>query len=73
MEDNAAFAEKFEFPFRLLCDTDKSIGIAYGAADDDSAGWPNRYTFVIGPDGTIKASLDTQDPGGQANLLLEHL
>jgi hypothetical protein len=28
--DNAAFAQKFGFPFLLLCDTDRSLGMAYG-------------------------------------------
>ena len=73
MEENAAFAETFDCPFRLLCDTDKSIAIAYGAADDASTGWPNRHTYVIGPDGHITAAFDTEDPGGQATQLLEHL
>ena len=33
VDENRAFAEKFEFPYRLLCDVDRSVGIAYGAAD----------------------------------------
>jgi peroxiredoxin len=49
------------------------MALAYGAADDDTASYPKRYTFVIGPDGTVNAAINTQDPGGQANLLLEHL
>jgi len=32
VEDNRKFAEKFKFPFPLLCDTDRKIGLAYGAA-----------------------------------------
>ena len=73
VEDNRAFADKFDFPYALLCDTDKSVAMAYGAADDDSAGWPNRLTFVIGPDGVIKAAIDTKDPAGQADTLLAEL
>jgi peroxiredoxin Q/BCP len=52
-EDNALFAQKFSFGFQLLSDPDKSIGIAYGAADDASAEYPRRVGVIIGPDGRI--------------------
>ena len=29
VEENRAFAEKFDFPFRLLCDVERSVGMAY--------------------------------------------
>jgi peroxiredoxin Q/BCP len=53
VEENRAFAEKFDFPYSLLCDTDKSLAIAYGAAGDTSAGYPNRISYVIGEDGAV--------------------
>ena len=31
-EENKAFSEKFSFNFPLLCDTDRKMGLAYGAA-----------------------------------------
>lgn len=31
----------------------REIGVAYGAADDASAGNASRVTYVIGPDGKI--------------------
>ena len=52
-EENKAFAEKFSFNFPLLCDTDRSMGIAYGAADDASSGFAKRIGVIIGPDGLI--------------------
>lgn len=51
--DNRAFREKFSFPYDLLCDTDKSVGIAYGAAEDASAGHPARISYLIDPEGRI--------------------
>jgi peroxiredoxin Q/BCP len=51
---NSAFAEKFGFTFPLLCDTDRKLGVAYGAADDESAGAPRRISYLIGPDGKIR-------------------
>ncbi len=53
VDDNRKFAEKFEFPFDLLCDTDKSLAKAYGAYDASADGYPRRAAFVIGKDGKI--------------------
>jgi len=53
VEENAAFARKFDYPFPLLCDVKREIGVAYGAADDAKAGNASRITYVIGPDGKI--------------------
>ena len=55
VDDNRAFAEKFQFPFRLLCDTDRKIGMAYGACDEPNASSARRISYVIGPDGKIAA------------------
>lgn len=53
IEENAAFAQKFQFPFPLLCDTSREIGLAYGACDNRQAECPKRITYVIGSDGNI--------------------
>lgn len=53
-EQNAAFARKFNFNFPLLCDVDRKVGIAYGAADDAKSGNARRMGVIIGPDGKIK-------------------
>jgi len=54
VEENKAFAEKFSFDFPLLCDTARSMGVAYGACDDSSAANARRIGVVIGPDGNIR-------------------
>ena len=51
--ENKAFAEKYHFNFPLLCDTDRTIGTAYGANADPTKG-AQRVGVVIGKDGTIK-------------------
>jgi thioredoxin-dependent peroxiredoxin len=51
--DNAAFAQKFGFPFPLLCDVDRKIGLAYGACESSADESAKRITYVIGPDGKI--------------------
>lgn len=53
VEENRAFAEKFDFPYRLLCDTDRRMGMAYGVARSADEGYPKRVSFVIGEDGKI--------------------
>jgi peroxiredoxin Q/BCP len=73
VEDNRAFAEKYDFPFRLLSDPDRAVGLAYGACDAPTDGYPRRYTFMIGPDGSIERAIDTQDPAGQAADILESM
>ncbi len=73
VEENRAFAEKFELPYPLLCDTDRSVGLAFGACDSASDAYPRRLTFVIGPDGSVEQAIDTKDPGGQADKILQSL
>ena len=72
-EDNRAFAEKYDFPFRLLSDTDRSIALAYGACEGPGDQYPRRTTFVIGTGGEVEQAIDTQDPKGQADALLASL
>ena len=70
---NRAFAEKHALPYRLLCDTDRSVGLAYGACDSATDAYPRRITYVIGPDGKVERAIDTEDPAGQAAQLLQSL
>jgi peroxiredoxin Q/BCP len=50
---NKAFAEKFNFNFPLICDTDRKIGTAYGANVDPAKG-AARVGVVIDANGKIK-------------------
>jgi peroxiredoxin Q/BCP len=52
--ENDAFARKFSFPYSLLCDTSRVIGLAYGACDRADSDAPRRISYVIGPDGRIE-------------------
>lgn len=51
--ENKRFAEKFSFPFPLLCDTDRKIGLAYGAAESDKDEYARRIAYVIDEEGKI--------------------
>ena len=52
-KDNAKFAEKFEFPFPLLSDTDRKIGLAYGACDTPKDEYARRIAYVIDENGRV--------------------
>lgn len=62
VEDNAAFAQKFGFPFRLLCDTARQLGLAYGACDTATDRTARRISYVIDPDGRIEHAFPKVDP-----------
>ena len=57
-EDNKAFAEKEHADFPILADPEKKIANAYGVIPPDrppDRQFASRWTFYIGPDGTILA------------------
>lgn len=75
-EENAAFRAKFDFPFPLLCDTEKSVGALYEAVrypEDDYADFPKRISYLIDPDGVIRQTYEVDDPGGHAETVLADL
>ncbi len=51
--DNAAWKQKHGFVFPLLCDTDRALAIAYGAADDKDARYARRIAVLIDADGKV--------------------
>lgn len=55
MADNAHFAAKNQFNFPLLSDLDRSMGLAYGAADTADQGHARRVGAILSPDGRVHA------------------
>jgi peroxiredoxin Q/BCP len=72
-DENRAFAEKFSFPFPLLCDTDRAIGMAYGACDEPKSEYAKRISFLIGPDRKIVKAYDAVKPANHPGEVLEDL
>lgn len=62
VEQNAAFARKLGVKFPLLCDTDRKLGMAYGACTDARAPGAERISLLIGPDGKIERVYEQVDP-----------
>ena len=54
VEANRKFAEKNDFNFQLLSDRDRSLALAYGAAETPQDRSAKRAAAVIGPDGRIR-------------------
>lgn len=70
---NRKFAEKFQFDFPLLCDTDRKLGMAYGAADDPKAGSAKRISYLIGKDGKIRKAYPKVNAAAHPEELLKDL
>lgn len=67
------FAEKFSFPFRLLPDTERKIGMSYGACDTARDEYAARIAYLIGPDGKILEAHSKVDVGSYPATQLESI
>ena len=75
-EENLAFAEAQQFPFRLLSDVDRTVGKQYEVArpaDDSYAHYPMRVAYLIDPSGVIKRVYDVKDVSAHASEVLADL
>lgn len=77
-EAHRAFADKFNLPFSLIADTDKSIIAAYGAWGEKSMYGKKymgilRISFLIGPDGIIRKIYPKVKPAEHAMEILRDM
>jgi thioredoxin-dependent peroxiredoxin len=75
-EDNKAFADAEHFGFRLLSDTDRSVGGRYEVLRDPGdqyADYPMRIAYLVDPDGVIRMAYDVTDVEGFAAQVLADL
>jgi peroxiredoxin Q/BCP len=73
VEENRAFAEKFDFPYKLLCDVDRAVGLAYGAADSADAEYAKRISYVIDEEGRIQLAYPKVKPDAHLDQILKDL
>jgi peroxiredoxin Q/BCP len=52
-EENKRFSDKYGFEFQILCDTERKIGLAYGACQSTTASAASRLGYIISPEGKI--------------------
>ena len=67
--DNKAFAEKFSFPYQLLCDVDREVALSYQAVSSKEDQYAARISYVIGEDGKILESIENVDTKNHSNDL----
>jgi peroxiredoxin Q/BCP len=72
-EDNNAFKQKHGFPFPLLCDVERKLSIAYGAADDANAKTARRIAVLIDAEGKVEQVWTKVDPATFAATALAAL
>ena len=63
VDDQRAFADAEGFPYRLISDTDRSVGRAYHAERQPGEeyhdyGVPRRISYLIDPQGRIAVAYD---------------
>jgi peroxiredoxin Q/BCP len=73
VDDNRRFAEKFSFPYPLLCDPERKVGMAYGAADKPDAGYARRISYVIDEQGKILLAYPKVNPNEHLDAVLRDL
>jgi peroxiredoxin Q/BCP len=73
-DSHKAFIKKYDLPFSLLLDPDRSIARAYGADNGvPILGLDRRVTYVIGEDGRILKVYPSVDPGVHAKQIIHDL
>jgi thioredoxin-dependent peroxiredoxin len=73
-EANKKFSEKYDFPFRLLSDYDEQVGVQYETRDPgtDKVSFSKRLSYLIDPEGVIRASYEVADiPAHPAEVLVD--
>ncbi|MCU0866455.1 MAG: prolyl oligopeptidase family serine peptidase [Planctomycetes bacterium] len=71
--DNAAFRQQHGLPFPLLCDTARTMALAYGACAEVGAAVPRRIAVLVGPDGRVVQVWNRVDPRTFAAAALQAL
>ena len=76
LEAQAKFKQKYELPFTLLADQDKTVAEAYGVWREKNMYGKKvmgivRSTFIIGPDGKIEKIYGNVKAKGHAAQVLE--
>jgi peroxiredoxin Q/BCP len=75
-EENRDFAQAQGFGFALLSDVDQQVGAAYEVlreGEERYAGFPQRVSYLIDPEGLIRKAYRVADVSGHAAEVLRDL
>jgi peroxiredoxin Q/BCP len=73
VDANHTFAEKFSFPFDLLCDTQRDVGLAYGACEKSTDQYAHRISYLIDKTGKIARAYEKVKPADHPQEVLRDL
>jgi thioredoxin-dependent peroxiredoxin len=74
--ENRAFKDAQDFPYALLSDPTKIAGSAYEVvrpSDDRYADYPERFSYLIDPNGVIQKAYEVKDVASHAAAVLSDL
>ena len=72
-KDNAAFVREYQFPFRLLSDSNRTLAATVGAAESREQPVARRISYLVGPDGKVRRAYDAVNPATHAQQVLADL
>ena len=72
-EDLKTWRDEVGLTTHLLCDADRSVAMAYGAAEPADQERPKRMSVLIGPDGKVIKTYVSPDPDNHAADVLADL
>ena len=69
-DDLKKWTDENGYTTELLCDIDRSVAMAYGAADSADAEKAARVSVLIGPDGKVVKTYAVDDAQGHPDAVL---
>ena len=69
---NRRFAKALDLDYPVLSDPDQDVAKAYGVVHE-GRGYPERWTFIIGTDGTILDVITEVDAGSHGSQVAARL
>lgn len=72
-EDLKRWRDEVGMTTELLSDTDRSVAVAYGAADSKDQERPKRISILVGPDGKVVKTYGTPDAEAHPEEVLADL
>ena len=68
---NASWAETEGFQYEVWTDTNRELGLYYGAASSASSNFPSRITRLLDENGSLLLEYNNVDFGTNPRLVLE--